>query len=137
MKKKGFVNGTFDVLHPGHLALISYARGISPDGLDIAIDSDKRIKEKKGENRPFFDQRERKWMLEQLRDVSNVYIFDSDEELENLIKQLKPHIMVVGSDWKNKKVIGGEFARQLLFYNRDEKYSTSKILNYGLDCARV
>ena len=122
-----FVNGTFDVLHPGHIRLLQWAKALGTI-LKVAIDSDRRIKEKKGQNRPFFEQSERTYMLQQLKSVSDVFVFDSDEELEDLIKNIQPDIMVVGSDWEGKKVIGSQYAKELKFFQRDERYSTTKIL---------
>lgn len=122
-----FVNGSFDVLHPGHIRLLQWAKALGTI-LKVAIDSDRRIKEKKGQNRPFFEQSERTYMLQQLKSVSDVFVFDSDEELEDLIKNIQPDIMVVGSDWEGKKVIGSQYAKELKFFQRDERYSTTKIL---------
>ena len=126
-----FVNGSFDVLHPGHIALLEFAK-LQGDRLIVAIDSDRRIKEKKGFWRPYFGLRDREFMLSRLKAVDEVWSFDSDRELENLIKTFEPDIMVVGSDWKDKKVIGFEFAKELRFFDRDDNYSTTNILNYGL-----
>lgn len=125
-----FVNGTFDVLQPGHIALLTWARQ-QGSCLVVAIDSDRRVKEKKGSERPFFSKEDRVFMLSSLRVVDIIYSFDSDEELEKLIKEIKPDIMVVGSDWKDKKVIGSEFAKDLQFFDRVGNYSTTRILNHG------
>ena len=130
--KTGFVNGTFDCLTPAHIRLLKKAK-YNVDWLIVAIDSDRRVKEKKGDTRPFFNQYERLEMLESIRGVFKVYIFDSDDELKKLIKNINPDIMMVGSDWKDKEVIGSEYAKKLEFFDRDEKYSTTKILNYYKD----
>jgi D-beta-D-heptose 7-phosphate kinase/D-beta-D-heptose 1-phosphate adenosyltransferase len=102
---KIFVNGTFDILHRGHLELLNFAKGLG-DYLCVGIDTDERVKEKKGLTRPIHNQDERKFFLENLKAVDEVRLFSSDEELEGLIKSFKPDIMVVGSDWKGKSVIG-------------------------------
>jgi len=125
--KKIFVNGTFDVLHPGHIQLLNYAKSLG-DYLHVAIDADARVKEKKGESRPVFNQDERKFFLINLKAVDNVSFFSSDEELENTIKEYAPDVMIVGSDWKGKPVIGSQFAKELQFYDRIKDYSTTNTI---------
>lgn len=124
---KVFVNGTFDVLHRGHLELLNYAKSYG-DYLIVAIDTDERVKEKKGTTRPIHSQDERKFFLNMLKPVNQVEMFSSDEELENLIKEFNPDIMIVGSDYKNKRVIGSEYAKKLLFFDRIDEYSSTKII---------
>jgi len=125
--KKIFVNGTFDVLHAGHLALLNYAKSLG-DYLVVGIDTDERVKEKKGPTRPVNSVEDRTLMLMNLKSVDEVKHFGTDEELENLVKSVQPDIMVVGSDYINKKVIGSEHAKQLRFFNRIDEYSTTKII---------
>lgn len=129
MVKKIFVNGTFDILHRGHLQLLNYAKSLG-DKLYVAIDSDERVKEKKGIFRPIYNQEERKFFLDNLKSVDKVYVFDSDFHLEHLINMTKPDIMIVGSDWKNKNVIGSQYAKELRFFDRIDDYSTTKTIEY-------
>lgn len=124
---KVFINGTFDILHPGHMQLITFASN-SGDYLKIAIDSDRRVKILKGENRPINNQRTRQTMLFHIKGVDEVSIFDSDEELINTVRSYQPDIMIVGSDYKNKKVIGSEYAKRLIFFDRIEEYSSTKVI---------
>jgi len=129
---KIFVNGSFDVLHPAHIQLLNYAKSLG-DYLHVAIDTDDRVKEKKGESRPIFSQDERKFFLMNLKAVDNVSFFSTDEELKNTIKEFSPDVMIVGSDWKGKPVIGSEFAKELKFYDRIEKYSTTAVIQSIID----
>jgi D-beta-D-heptose 7-phosphate kinase/D-beta-D-heptose 1-phosphate adenosyltransferase len=122
-----FVNGTFDILHRGHLEMINWAKSLG-DYLIIGIDSDSRVKQLKGESRPINSVEDRKFMLLNLKSVDEVKVFDSDLELKQMIQSIKPDIMVVGSDWKEKSVIGSYYSSQLLFYDRLEKYSTTGII---------
>jgi len=124
---KIFVNGTFDVLHPGHLDLLNYAKSLG-DFLLVAIDSDSRVASKKGADRPFNPQYNRQKLLENLKAVDEVVVFDNDQELTQTVKILRPDIMVVGSDYQDKTVIGSEYARQLRFYTRSTPFSSSQVL---------
>ena len=126
---KVFVNGTFDVLHYGHFKLLEAAAQLG-DKLYVAIDTDERIKEKKGEHRPFHNIMERKEMLESIVFVDKVFTFDSDEELTTLIKAINPDIYVIGSDYKDKPIVGREYLRNIVFIPRIEKFSTTKIMSY-------
>ena len=127
-----FVNGTFDILHRGHLELLNYAKSLG-DYLCVGIDTDDRVKEKKGPTRPIHNQDERKFFLENLKAVNTVDIFSSDYELEQMIKSFKPDIMVVGSDWKDKSVIGSYYASKLIFFDRIGDYATTKTIQSIID----
>lgn len=122
-----FVNGCFDVLHPGHIQLFKYAKSLG-DYLIVAIDSDKRVSEMKGPERPIFSQSDRSQTLEAIRYIDVVHIFDSKEDLENLLKSIAPDIMLVGSDWKGKEVVGEQYAKTVRFFDRVGEYSTTKTL---------
>lgn len=123
-----WVNGTFDVLHVGHVSLLQFASLYGK--VRVGIDSDRRVKELKGENRPVNNWKDRSTMLKELRSVKEVVGFDSDEELENQIKEYNPDYCVIGSDYKDKTVIGGQFCRRLIFFDKIDGYSTTKILNH-------
>ena len=122
-----FVNGTFDILHPGHLALLRFAKS-KGEWLTVGIDSDERVKKLKGYSRPINDQVFRKEMLLALNVVDDVFIFNTDEGLCDLIKHINPDTMIVGSDYKDKPVIGSQFAKQLMFFDKIDGYSTTKII---------
>ena len=127
---KVFVNGTFDILHMGHLDLLNYAKSLGTYLL-VAVDSDNRVTEKKGSDRPFNKINNRVALLSNLKAVDKVLVFNSDIELESIIEQYNPDIMLVGSDWKNKKVIGSEYAKELVLFDRVIDESTTKTIeNY-------
>lgn len=125
--KKVFVNGTFDLLHPGHMALFEYAKN-QGDYLLVAIDTDQRVQLLKGCTRPICNQEQRKYMLKCIKFIDEVTMFSSDDELTGIIKEYSPEIMIVGSDYRNKTVIGSEHAKELLFFERDTQYSSTKII---------
>ena len=127
-----FVNGTFDLLHPGHIALLNYAKSLG-NYVIVGIDTDDRVREKKGETRPIYNQDDRGLMLVALKAVDEVRYFDSDESLEALVKEVKPDVMVVGSDWKDKSVIGSYWAAELKFFDRIEDYATTKTIQGIID----
>ena len=127
-----FVNGTFDLLHPGHVSLLTWAKSLG-DYLIVGIDTDDRVREKKGSTRPIYNQNDRGIMLVSLSAVDEVRYFDSDESLENLVKEVKPDIMVVGSDWKDKTVIGSYWSSELKFFDRIEEYATTKTIQCIID----
>ena len=132
MSTQIFVNGTFDILHPGHVQLLNYAKSLG-DTLTVGIDSDRRVQEKKGPTRPVNSVGDRAYMLQNLKAVDYIVIFDSDEELKCCIKTVKPDIMVVGSDWKDKSVIGSMYAAELRFFDRIEEYATTKTIESIID----
>ena len=127
-----FVNGTFDVLHPGHVQLLNYAKSFG-DTLTVGIDSDRRVADKKGPSRPIYNIKDRSFMLQNIKSVDYVVVFDSDEELEHCLKTIRPDIMVVGSDWKGKSVIGSMYSAELKFFDRIEEYATTKTIQSIID----
>jgi len=125
--KTVFVNGVFDITHRIHIELLNFAKSHG-EVLYVGIDGDKRVKQLKGPTRPIHNQEDRKFLLENLKAVDRVLIFNTDEELTDLVKIIKPDIMIVGSDYQNKRVIGSEYAKQLKFFERIDGYSTTKII---------
>lgn len=132
MEKNIFVNGTFDILHLGHIKLFQYAKSLGTK-LHVAIDSDVRVRELKGKSRPVNSQDERQAMLQAIKYIDSVYIFDTSDALEELIKRLEPDIMMVGSDWYGKPVIGSQFAKELKFFERIDGYSTTQKIQRIID----
>lgn len=125
---KVWVNGTFDVLHLGHIRLLKYAASLGE--LRVGIDTDERVKRLKGEGRPFNNLGERVEFLSALKFVKDIVTYTTDEELENHIKNFQPDVMVKGSDWKGGIIIGGRYVKDVIFMDMVEGKSTSKILGY-------
>jgi D-beta-D-heptose 7-phosphate kinase/D-beta-D-heptose 1-phosphate adenosyltransferase len=126
-----WVNGAFDVLHIGHLNLLKHASTIG--SVRVGIDTDDRIKELKGSNRPFNCFKNRMEFLKSLRFVDDVVGFGSEEELINQIKEYQPDVMVIGSDYKDKRIIGIEYVKEVSFFDRIPNVSTTSILEYEKD----
>ena len=125
---KVFVNGTFDVLHPGHVLLLQYAAGLG--SVTVAIDTDRRVTQLKGAGRPFFNQNERVLMLQGLRYIDRVCTFDTDQELEHIIQTIQPDIMVKGSDYRGRAIIGQEHVPHIEFIERLHEYSSTKAIQH-------
>jgi len=123
--KKIVVNGTFDILHLGHLALLNYAKSLG-DYLLVLIDSDVRVKELKGSNRPINNQLERKEFLINLKSVDQVEVFNNQEELELLLSQYQADIMVKGGDHKTGRGTGKRFCKEVIYFDRINGYSTTE-----------
>lgn len=121
-----WTNGCYDILHIGHIKLLKYASSLG--NLYVGIDSDQRIKTKKGINRPINNEQYRKEFLENIKGVQQVNIFHTDNELQDYIKQYDIDIIVIGEDYKNKNVIGSELVKQIIFYPKYINISSSKIL---------
>jgi D-beta-D-heptose 7-phosphate kinase/D-beta-D-heptose 1-phosphate adenosyltransferase len=122
-----FVNGCFDILHPGHIELFKIAKSLG-DCLIVATDTDEKIKIDKGNSRPINVLPHRKLMLESLKYIDVVLTFNTDLELERLIELYKPDILVKGGDWRNGKIVGKQFAKEVRFFDRYGEYSTTKFL---------
>lgn len=123
-----WVNGTFDVMHIGHVKLLEYAKSLG-DYLVVGVDRDERVREKKGETRPINSCEMRMLFLKSLRCVDKVVSFDSDDSLREWIKIFKPEAMVVGVEYQDREVIGSEFAKSVVFFDKFGDYSTTKILS--------
>jgi rfaE bifunctional protein nucleotidyltransferase chain/domain len=127
------VNGSFDVLHPGHVALLNTARSYG-DHLIVAIDTDRRVKELKGEQRPINNQIDRRIMLSALKAVDIVEFFDSTEELIKLMQRYQPDVYVKGSDWKHDtQSTAHQYCKRVIYYDRIEPYSSTKIIQHIAD----
>ena len=121
------VNGTFDILHRGHLELLNFARS-QGDQLLVAIDTDRRVQELKGESRPINNQEDRKLFLYNLRAVDTVMLFDSKEELAEIMKEYQPDVYVKGSDWKGAASTAEKYCSKVIYYDRVGSYSTTNTI---------
>ena len=125
--KAVWTNGCFDILHRGHFEMLKYARSLG-DFLIVGIDSDKKVQADKGPTRPVNSVEDRRFALEAIRYVDEVVVFDSPEGLVSAIKKASPDIMVIGSDWRGKKVVGEEHTKEVRFFDRIGDYSTTNII---------
>ncbi len=123
-----WTNGCFDILHIGHIALFEYAKSLG-NYLVVGIDSDSRVKQLKGSNRPINNQYNRKKILDSIKFIDKVIIFNNKEELIYNIKQNNIDTIVVGDDYIDKTVIGSDIVSNIYFFKKIINISTSNIIN--------
>lgn len=125
-KKIVFTNGCFDILHRGHVEYLQKAKELG-DLLVLGLNSDSSVKRLKGESRPINNEKDRAIILSALECVDYIIIFNEDTPLE-LIKNLKPDILVKGGDYKIENVVGREYAKETVLIDFVDGYSTTKII---------
>tara|TARA_Y100000310_G_scaffold299492_1_gene334379 strand:+ start:1002 stop:1415 length:414 start_codon:yes stop_codon:yes gene_type:complete len=120
-----FTNGCFDILHRGHASLLKFCKSLG-DNVIVGLNSDDSVKRLKGTDRPINNQEDRKMLLESIRYVDEVIIFDEDTPY-NLIKNIQPDIIVKGGDYSANEVVGKDIAQVIIFETIDG-YSTGKTI---------
>jgi D-beta-D-heptose 7-phosphate kinase / D-beta-D-heptose 1-phosphate adenosyltransferase len=127
----GFTNGCFDILHPGHVKVLTAARGAC-DRLIVALNSDASTKRLKGEGRPVQDERARAEVLAALEAVDLVVVFEDDTPLK-LIEQVKPNVLVKGGDYTRETVVGHDIVEAnggvVMLVNVLQGFSTTSLVN--------
>ena len=119
-------NGTFDILHPGHIELFKVGASLGKK-LIVATDTDEKIRKDKGAFKPVNNLCDRISMLQAIKYIDEVLYFNDRKELEGLIKLYSPDILLLGDDWKGGDVVGKEYAREVRFLPR-LNYSTTDII---------
>ena len=122
-----WTNGTFDILHPGHIELFKVARALG-DKVIVATDTDEKIKADKGDHKPVNDLCYRVAMLEAIKYIDVVLTFGDRKELEGLIQLYSPDILILGDDWRNGDVVGRKYAKEVRFLPRVGGYASSNIV---------
>ena len=123
-----WTNGTFDILHPGHIELFKVARSLG-DKVIVATDTDEKIKKDKGFDRPINDLCYRVAMLEAIKYIDVVLTFNTRQELEDLIQLYQPDILLLGDDWRDGEVVGWEHAGETRFFPRVGGYASSSTIS--------
>ena len=124
-----WINGSFDVLHTGHIKLFRIARTLAgPNGgVFVGIDDDKRISSRKGPSRPINTLKDRMIFLSSIKYIDTIVPFASDNELEYYIGEIKPHYMLIGDDYRDKPIIGSQHIGEIFYVTRDGKSSSGLI----------
>ena len=102
-----FTNGCFDLLHVGHVRYLQEAKSLG-DILIVGLNTDKSVQKLKGPTRPIQNENDRMEILAGLACVDFVTLFDEDTPLE-LIRFVKPQVLVKGGDWKPEQIVGSDF----------------------------
>jgi len=124
-KKIVFTNGCFDIIHAGHVDYLEKAKSLG-DFLVVGLNSDESVKRLKGPTRPVNPVEQRKKVLQALKPVDLVIVFEEDTP-ERLIKEIKPDVLVKGGDWKIENIVGADFVMSYggKVYTIDFVYNTS------------
>ena len=123
--KIGFTCSSFDLLHPGHILMLKDCKNVC-DYLIVGLQTDPTI-DRKNKNKPIQTLKERKIMIESIKYVDEVKIYNTETELIELIKQVNPDIRIIGSDWKEKQITGGDLNIPLYIHERNHNYSSTNI----------
>ena len=126
MDKIVWCNGTFDILHPGHIELFKVGASLGKK-LIVATDTDEKIRQDKGSSKPVNNLCDRISMLQAIKYIDEVLYFGNRKELEGLIELYSPDILLLGDDWKGGDVVGRQYAKEVKFLPR-LNYSTTKII---------
>ena len=125
-KKIVFTNGCFDIIHAGHVDYLEKAKSFG-DFLIVGMNSDESVRRIKGEKRPIVPEDYRARVLEGLKAVDCVFIFDDETPLK-VIETVKPDVLVKGADWPLEKIVGREFAGEVKRIPFKFDISTTKIV---------
>ena len=129
-KKIVFTNGCFDLLHIGHVRYLEQAKQLG-DILIVGINTDASVQKLKGPTRPIQNENDRAEILAALKSVDHTVLFGEETPL-NLIKQVRPHILVKGGDWKIEQIVGSDFVLsnggQVMSLQFIDGRSTTKII---------
>jgi D-beta-D-heptose 7-phosphate kinase/D-beta-D-heptose 1-phosphate adenosyltransferase len=125
LNKSIFTNGCFDILHVGHIELLKFCK--EQGEVTVGLNSDRSVKRIKGMNRPINNEKDRATLLLSCKFVDKVVIFDEDTPIE-LIRKIKPDIIVKGGDYLPQEVVGAEMA-EIQIFNFIQGYSSTAVIN--------
>ncbi len=131
-KKLVFTNGCFDLIHRGHVTYLNEAKSLG-DFLVVGLNSDSSVRKlEKGSNRPFNNENDRAFVLDNIKAVDYVIIFSEDTP-HNLIKNIKPDYLVKGGDWKEEDIVGSDVVKanggKVISLKFVDNYSTTSLIN--------
>ena len=126
MNRIVWCNGTFDILHPGHIELFKVGKSLG-DKLIVATDTDEKIRQDKGASKPINNLCDRISMLQAIKYIDEVFYFNDRKELEGLIELYSPDILLLGDDWRGGDVVGVQYAKEVRFLPR-LNYSSTDII---------
>lgn len=127
--KRVWLNGTFDVLHLGHIKLFQHAKILYPTSIVcVGVDTDDRVRQMKGPNRPINSLAFRVEFLRSIRFIDNVRSFATDDELREEITLFNPDVMLIGDDYRNRTIIGEDIIPRIEYVKRFDGLSTTSLI---------
>ena len=127
--KRIWLNGTFDVVHLGHIKLFQHAKELYPNSIVcVGVDTDKRIRQLKGPNRPINPLPFRVEFLKAIRFIDQVVTFSTDSDLRNKIASFNPDVMLIGDDYRNRTIICEELIPRIIYVERFDGLSTTSLI---------
>lgn len=124
--KKGFTCGAFDLLHAGHLIMLKEIKS-QCDYLIVGLQTDPSI-DRPTKHKPIETIEERLIRLKSCKYVDKIVVYDTELDLYNLLKEIKPDIRFIGADWKGKSFTGDDLPIKIIFNSRDHNYSSSNLI---------
>lgn len=129
-KKVGITASAFDLCHAGHMLMLKEAKEHC-DYLIAALQNDPSETDAnyrgKKKAKPIMSLEERRIILESVRYVDEVAVYNTEEELYELLKKIKPDIRIIGADWKGKKFTGWDLPMEVYYNSRDHEFSTTEL----------
>jgi len=123
--KVGFTCGSFDLLHAGHAMMLQEAKSYC-DYLIVAVQSDPTL-DRESKNKPIQSYEERITMVQAIRYVDETVFYDTEKDLYELLKRIRPDIRIIGADWQGKKYTGDDLDIPVIFNSRNHGFSTSEL----------
>ena len=127
--KRIWLNGTFDVVHLGHIKLFQHAKELYPNStICVGVDTDDRVRQLKGPNRPINPLPLRVDFLKAIRFIDEVRTFQTDSDLRNEIASFNPDVMFIGDDYRHHTIIGEELIPHIEYVGRFDGLSTTSLI---------
>ena len=127
--KRVWLNGTFDVLHLGHIKLFQHAKKLYPNSIIcVGVDTDDRVRQMKGPNRPINPLAFRVEFLKSIRFIDSIRSFATDDELREEIALFNPDVMLIGDDYRHHTIIGEELIPRIEYVKRFDGLSTTSLI---------
>ena len=124
--KIGFTCSCFDLLHAGHILMLKDSKE-QCDKLIVGLQTDPSIDRPLTKNKPIQSLRERKIQLEAVRYVDDIFVYETESDLVDLLKLVKPDVRILGSDYKDKSFTGDDLNIPIYYHERDHDYSSSDL----------
>ena len=122
----GFTCSCFDLLHAGHILMLEDSKK-QCDYLIVGLQSDPTIDRSDTKNKPVQSLKERQIQLEAIKYIDEIVIYNTENELYDLLKEINPDIRILGSDYKNKSFTGDDLSIKIYYHNRNHKFSTTNL----------